>query len=609
VPAPANPAAVLYAAPPLISTTTTLRAAAYRDDYEPSSIATYSYLFLDDVLDQDPLNDPLHGETYPALWQGGFAGDYEVDSRIVAQWPDANPSDYSLRDGLLAIPTISLVLDHDDLWNASTGIYPNATSQGDFWRRAGSIEYFDPNLGETLQVNVGVQMQGSASRDNNRLLKHSFRLIFSSEFDGPGRLEFPLFDNSDFADINTVSLKASFTDSFATRTVVDRYSPIDSTYPRDVWMRDSQIATGNLAGDSTYVHLYINGLYWGLYWPSERVDDAYLASHLGGDPADWDVVRDFNELFRGERTAYDAMLDLSRDLASAGASQADVLFQQLQGKSPDGSVDPLTEPLLDVDNFIDYVVLHLYAGVEDWPSHNWYAARNRVDPGSGFQFFTWDQEIGLDQLYRDRTEVDNADTPGELLANLQNSGEFRLRFADRVQKLLFNDGPLTEQANRDRWDARAAQIEAAIIGESARWGDAREGQFITPYSTLGPLGDGAVSPGAQVVPLMTVDHWRDSVAYVRDSFFANAGDLLIDRLLNDGLFGTVAAPNFVVNGLPQHGGVFAAGDNLELQATGTVYFTLDGSDPRSVGGTPVGIVATGPLTLQTTTVVHARSLL
>src|SRR5690606_29248977 len=141
-----------------------------------------------------------------------------------------------------------------------------------------------------------------------------------------------------------------------------------------------------------------------------------------------------------------------------------------------------------------YMILHLYAGVEDWPSHNWVAARNRVDPGKGFQFFTWDQEISFDGRFRDRTEAGepNTFTPAELFEELRNSSEFRLRFADRVQKHMFNDGALTVENNIERWMARADQIEAAIIGESARWGDAREGESVNV-------------PPQTIVPLMTVD--------------------------------------------------------------------------------------------------------
>ena len=302
------------------------------------------------------------------------------------------------------------------------------------------------------------------------------------------------------------------------------------------------------------------------------------------------------------------MFSLSRQIDSASSANADLLYQQIQGKNADGTNDPNRDALLDADNFIDYMITHLYAGVEDWPSHNWYATRNRVDPGDGFQFFTWDQEISLDQLYRDRTGANNSNTPGELFQNLRNSSEFRLRFADRVQKHLYNDGALTTEANQARWMQRADQIEAGIIGESARWGDAKEGQNVTAYTSRGPFNDGHIPTGNRTIPLMTVDHWRDSVDYVHDSFFVNAGGLMVSRLAADGLVTSVDAPQFSINGNSQHGGPIFSGSNLGITGAGAIYYTLDGSDPRAVGGSVNGTLYTGLVDLDTTTVVKARVL-
>jgi hypothetical protein len=570
IPAPSNPAAVLYSTPIFVGTTGVLRVAAVKSGYATSPVSTETYIFLNDVLTQDPLNNPS-GPLYPTVWQGNATGDYEVDPEIVAEWDDDNPAndDFGIREALLSIPTMSIVMDHADLWDPATGIYPNATSEGDAWRRAGSIEYIDTATGDEFQYNVGVQMHGGASRDNARLKKHSFRLIFSGDFDGPGKLEFPLFDNSDFADVNTVVLKAAFTDSFATRTATGRYSPLDSTYTRDVFMLDSQRAMGSLAPDATYVHLYINGLYWGLYYPAERVDDAYLASHIGGQEEDWDIVKDFNELFRGNKDVWNDMFALAGLLPGSTPTGADAIYQQLQGRNSDGTSNPSLPAYLDVENLIDYMILHLYAGVEDWPSHNWVAARNRINPGEGFQFYTWDQEIALDGLYRDRTEANDSFTPAQLYVNLRNSPEFRLRFADRVQKHLFHDGALTNAASQARWQARADQIEAAIIGESARWGDARAGEVVNV-------------PPQTVVPVMTVDHWRDSIAEVHDDYIPQSRTLAISRFQVDSLFPAIGAPS-----LSQFGGEIAAGFALSMTTvTGgaTIYYTTNGQDPRLVGG-------------------------
>jgi hypothetical protein len=599
-PDPSNPAAHLYTSPFLVNRTTVVRAGAVRDGYGSSPITTSTYIFLDDVVHQtistsNPASNPF-GLAYPGIWQANAPADFNMDPRVASEWDDDNPAnaDYGIREALQSIPTLSIVMDHDDLWNSSSGIYANATSEGDAWRRGGSIELVDPNTGEQFQYNVGVQMHGAASRDNVRTKKHSFRVVFNSEFDGPGKLNFPLFEDSTFTDINTLVLKAAFTDSFPTRTQTGRYSPVDATYLRDVWMMDSQRAMGSLAPEATYVHLYVNGLYWGLYYPTERVDDAYLSSRLGGAEEDWDVIKDFNELFRGEKTAWNEMLALADQMGGANAATANAIYQQLQGRNSDGSLNPALPVYLDGDNLIDYMLLHIDAGVEDWPSHNWVAARNRVDPGTGFRFYTWDQEIALDGRFRDRTEVSDAFTPAALFANLQNSPEFRLRFADRVQKHLFNGGALTVEAAQQRWQARANQIEAAIIAESARWGDAREGEVVNV-------------PPTTTIPLMTVDLWRESVAEVIDDL-PQYHSLALSRLQADGLATTLTAPE-----LSQYGGAVLPGFALTMTspAGGTLYYTTNGQDPRLPGGAVNAGSATayaGAVTVNATTTVKARTL-
>ena len=40
------------------------------------------------------------------------------------------------------------------------------------------------------------------------------------------------------------------------------------------------------------MHLYINGLYWGIYNPIERLDTSFFANHVGGYEKDWDIVKD-----------------------------------------------------------------------------------------------------------------------------------------------------------------------------------------------------------------------------------------------------------------------------------------------------------------------------
>ena len=57
-------------------------------------------------------------------------------------------------------------------------------------------------------------------------------------------------------------------------------------------MRDSQIALSGIGAHGTYVHLYINGIYWGLYNPSERPDNEFAADYIGGGKVDFASIKE-----------------------------------------------------------------------------------------------------------------------------------------------------------------------------------------------------------------------------------------------------------------------------------------------------------------------------
>lgn len=519
-----------------VETTTYLRAIAVKNGFLPTNVDTQSYIFLDDVIRQDALSNPLAVDL-PTTWQGGAAADYEMDVDVIDQWHDTDSDDdeFRIQESFTSIPTISIVMNHGDLWGEK-GIYTNSDLVGDEFRRPGSIEFFDPQSGESFQTNAGVQIHGGASRLNSRLKKHSFRLLFRDEFGGPDSLRVPLFKDSNIDEFNTLVLRASFTDAFGTATAPDRYNPLDSVYLRDIWMKDTQLAMGHLSGHNTYVHLYINGLYWGLYNPTERPDDAFLSSYLGGQRADWDVIKDFNELFRGNTTAWDEMFALAEQIPTS--FDRDAVYHRLRGNNPDGSPNPDFPNYLDMENLIDYMILHQYAGAEDWPHHNWYAARNRVDPGNGFQFFVWDQEIVLDGRFRNLTDTgthpDHRFTPAGLYHSLRNSAAFRLHYADRIQKHFSQGGALSTEVSQQRWMTRANEIETAIIAESARWGDARKGETVRVDSD-GPL---------VIVPKLTVDTWRAERDKVHDNYFSGIHSRYLQYFADEELLPPLGAPLF-----------------------------------------------------------------
>jgi hypothetical protein len=432
-----------YSAPLKISKTTLVRSAAFKGGARVSTVATHSYLFLDQIINQP--KDPPGFPSGPNAWTG-MSPAYQMDPRVV------NDPAYRdrMREALKSLPIVSLVCPRDELFGRQ-GLYINAMQRGDAWEKPCSAEMILPSGDTAFQVDCGLRMQGGMNRF--RSPKHSFRLVFKEKY-GPGELHYPLFPESPVKKFDTLVLRADYNNSWvhwdpAARTRAQR--------TRDAWMKDSHRAMGWVAAHNRYVHLFLHGLYWGVYDFTERPDANFAAEYLGGKSEDYDVVN--------EMEAKDGTLDrfnLMRSLTG------------LAGKKP---YEKLQE-ILDVTNYIDYVLLNYYAGNQDWGEiKNWYAIQRR-EPGGRFQYFVWDGEQLLNDV-RDNTVSNPEVMPFRMMEELKGNPEFREAFAARVQKHLFADGALTAAASAQRWIRRAKEVDVAITAESARWGYYRRN---TPYT-------------------------------------------------------------------------------------------------------------------------------
>jgi hypothetical protein len=73
--------------------------------------------------------------------------------------------------------------------------------------------------------------------------------------------------------------------------------------------------------------------------------------------------------------------------------------------------------------------------------------------------------------------------------------------------------------------------------------------------------------------------------------------LVLGQFRTAGLYPNIDAPVFYINGSYQHGGHITASDSLSMKASsGTIWYTLDGSDPRVPGQTaPTGAASSSTL--------------
>ncbi len=520
----------VYIGPITIDQTTTLRATAILPG-ETSTVFTQTYLFVDDILTQT-------GDGFPATW--GFLPDYQMDPEVVE-----DPVYHDrLIEGLQAIPSISIVADLDDLFSIPDGIYSNPMFSGPDWTRAVSFELIDHEGRPGLQANAALSIEhqvGSVRPPDTPKLP--LRLAFDEAY-GPSTVSFPSFSGSTAGSVDGLVLHAGYEDSWIHPDGELRGA---AQYTRDQWLRDTQAAMGQPALAGGFVHLYVNGLYWGLYNAVKAPTAFVAARHLGGDATEYDLLTQ-SEVISGDRQAWETLVGLARGNVT-NAAQYNAVQQYL-----------------DVENLIDFVILDNYAGNHADSEFGWYAVRRRA-AGAGFQFFAWDGEAILDVACCDplatHAPLDDA-TPRELFNLLMESEPFRQSVADRLQFHLFNGGALDPAVAVERFTSY--DLAAPLVAESARWGDYRRDGH--SFET-GPF------------ELMTVnDQWQTEQDRLRADYFPVTGQAVVDRFRAEGLYPPIDAPQF-----GQHGGIVPVGHEVAIEASaGTIYYTLDGTDPRGANG-------------------------
>jgi len=506
-----------YTGPVAISGTTCLRVAAFRTDYLPSVIVTHTYIFVDDVIDQP-----------------------EMSTRIT-QDPVWGPQ---MHDALLEIPTISLVTPYtipDEPMPSSPEVPV-------------SIEMIFPDGAKGFQANAGVERFGG---QYTVWPKQALRISFKSIY-GPSRLKFDLFGDTPYGgddatdSFNQIILRNGSHDSL----FHDGYTS-KGVYTRNRYCFDRQIEMGHLSLRGKFVHVYLNGAYWGQYHLMERPTADFMAEYLGGEEEDYDIMKGRSGIFvvEGDSVAWDYMV--------ANKNNYEIV-----------------QEYMDVDNYIDYMLLNFYGGNDhDWYSHhNWVAGRRR-EAGGKFMFFMWDNDFLFRRLYGNT--IDNGG-PGGMFNALKQHEEFKIRLADRAQKHFFNDGMLTPARVQADFTELTNRIERTVIPEYARWSQEGSGGSFTP------------------------DTLQQSVDWIKFTHGNPRTDIVVQQMRNAGIFPSIDAPTF-----SQHGGEIAPTEPVSITApTRTIYYTIDGADPRLPGGavnTAHAITYTGSINITQSTCLKARA--
>ncbi|MDA7683412.1 lamin tail domain-containing protein, partial [Akkermansiaceae bacterium] len=504
-----------------------IRARSFRDGFIASNIKTNTFL-----INQDP-----RVRTGPALV---YAGDPER----------------ALYDpfGVLAINGGSYP---NRQWRPSGKTdYNNVINRGRAYERPIHAEYYFQDGTAGFRSDVGLRIAASSySRPRMQLTqtsaspwpdsavqKPSFNLYFRDDYGNPS-VSLPLNGPArTFSGYERFRIRAGKND-------------IRNPFIIDELFRRLSSDMGNGASLGVINSLYVNGSLKGYYNMVERLREPFFRSlHSANDGAQWDVLQyeGNDNIAEGDKTAWDDMI--SRLNAAITTQNWEKVLE-----------------VADVENMANYYLLNIYGATWDWPHNNWVAAKERSSEGR-YRLYVWDAEGAMNNAGNRpvsqemiRTYIvgtstgqnGQTGTRGELRdlwRGLNRWEEFRLLFADQIQKHLFNGGILDDrdQSNshiRKRFDGLKGEFESLLrLIENQAVDTGKVLRWINP----------------------SIGRRRYLFGPVRQDFRDN------------NLWPEIAPPTF-----SQFGGTVSEGYPLLITNDDTkLYYTTDGSDPRMLGGTP-----------------------
>ena len=479
----------VYSAPIRITNTTVLRAAAFRANWAPTDVDTHTYIFLSNVIASAVMNTAI--------------------TRNAVYGPQ-------MRDALRDVPSLSLV---------------SASAPNDTTEVRASVEWLRPDGQPGFQENCGVIQFGGAF---TQFAKESFRLHFRTEY-GAGRLKYPLFEG--FAH------GWAPTESFDALEIRNGSHDMNQRgfYMSNVFTDDTLLDMGQLNPHGRFAHLYLNGVYWGLFHVRERWAAGMHQSYLGGTKEDYESINgnwnvggwaEPGSPYDGDGSAWARIKSLRNNYAAV-------------------------KPYLDVPQYVDYMLTYMFGGCESE-----YRCVGPTGPGSGFKFYLNDADgwfcgpfycAAGDRTARGTPGRADGDGPGSIFSMLfaQGHPDYRVLLADRIRAAMFEDGALTPARNAARLNDRCTQIQRAFFAESARW------NYLTP-AEWASRRDSVLSSWLPTRTAQALAQWRAA-----------------------GFYPALDAPTF-----NQEGGIVASNFLVAFTgpAAGAIYYTTNGTDPRLPGG-------------------------
>ena len=286
------------------------------------------------------------------------------------------------------LPVVSLAMEIDDLFDFEKGIYipgkvyeeegygesywgvPNANyfQRGREWERPAHISFFEPNGAAGFSLNGGIRIHGSASRV---LPQKSLKFYARGEYDAQNIINYDVFQEAE----KSGKTEANYKTLILRNGGQEFYKTIIKDMMLQSLMEDTDIDIQSYRP----VIVFINGEYWGIHNLQQRFDLHYLANQYNVDTSQVAILGSNGALDKGEpgsENHYKAMLS----------------YVKINDMSNERHYE-YVKTLMDIDNYINYMVFQIYIGNYDWPGNNVYIWRYTGD-------YDPDAPHGLDGRWR-----------------------------------------------------------------------------------------------------------------------------------------------------------------------------------------------------------------
>lgn len=362
------------------------------------------------------------------------------------------------------LPIVSIVTDPDNLWNDSIGIYCVGTNgvtgngvsypvnYNRDWRRPCNVEIFNNPRDKYTSQQCDISIGGGYSR---AYPQKSLELNAEKKYEGQNSFDVRIFAQKPYYRFKSITLRNSGNDFYN--------SMFSDAMQQTLYA--GNVDFDNLAYQPV-VH-FINGEYYGIINIRERSNHHNVYSNWGYEKEDLDFAYNSaggNDML-GDKVALNELESLVVNDDNSATNYSNI------------------KKLLDVDEYINYIIIQSFSANTDWMSNNvkFYRSRNN----GRFRWILFDLDHGFTNLnYNQFTATDrsgltnkNAYT-GKLFQGLKDNPYFREKFIDHATAIL--GGIMREARFSAIIDSIAGLITKEIPYHRKRWGNSYN---ITGYAS------------------------------------------------------------------------------------------------------------------------------